>query len=78
MELDWSPQEEAFRKEVRTFIAEELTDEVMGGKDAVRGVGGRERRILREGRPARPGRSRGADGKTGVRVVQVVNPETHP
>ena len=30
MELDWTPQEEAFRQEVRKFIEEELTDEVKG------------------------------------------------
>jgi len=30
MQLDWSPKEEAFRDEVREFIAKELTDEVKG------------------------------------------------
>ncbi len=30
MEFDWSPEEEAFRQEVRKFLAEELTDEVRG------------------------------------------------
>ncbi len=30
MEFDWSPEEEEFRQEVRTFLAEELTDEVRG------------------------------------------------
>ncbi len=30
MQLDWTPQEEAFRQEVREFIAAELTDEVKG------------------------------------------------
>ncbi|MDP7572598.1 MAG: acyl-CoA dehydrogenase family protein, partial [Myxococcota bacterium] len=30
MEFDWSPQEEAFRQEVREFLAKELTDEVRG------------------------------------------------
>ena len=30
MEFDWSPEEEAFRQEVRVFLAEELTDEVRG------------------------------------------------
>ncbi len=30
MELDWSPEEEAFRQEVRDFIAKEATDEVKG------------------------------------------------
>ncbi len=30
MEFDWSPEEEAFRQEVRKFLAAELTDEVRG------------------------------------------------
>ena len=30
MEFDWSPEEEAFRQEVRKFLADELTDEVRG------------------------------------------------
>ena len=30
MEFDWSPEEEAFRDEVREFLAKELTDEVRG------------------------------------------------
>ena len=30
MDLDWTPAEEAFRQEVRDFIAKELTDEVKG------------------------------------------------
>jgi alkylation response protein AidB-like acyl-CoA dehydrogenase len=30
MEFDWSPEEEAFRGEVREFLAQELTDEVRG------------------------------------------------
>ena len=30
MELDWSPQETAFRQEVQEFLAAELTDEVQG------------------------------------------------
>ena len=30
MEFDWSPEEEAFRQEVREFLAKELTDEVRG------------------------------------------------
>ena len=30
MDFDWSPEEEAFRKEVREFLAKELTDEVAG------------------------------------------------
>jgi len=30
MEFDWSPEEEAFRQEVRGFLAQELSDEVRG------------------------------------------------
>ena len=30
MDFDWSPEEEAFRDEVREFLAKELTDEVAG------------------------------------------------
>jgi alkylation response protein AidB-like acyl-CoA dehydrogenase len=30
MDFDWSPEEEAFRQEVRAFIAENLTDDVRG------------------------------------------------
>ncbi|MDP7572150.1 MAG: acyl-CoA dehydrogenase family protein, partial [Myxococcota bacterium] len=30
MDFDWSPEEEAFRGEVREFIAKELTAEVQG------------------------------------------------
>jgi len=30
MQFDWSPEEEAFRQEVRQFLADELTDEVRG------------------------------------------------
>ncbi len=30
MEFDWSPEEEAFRQEIREFLAKELTDEVRG------------------------------------------------
>ena len=30
MDFDWSPEEEAFREEVRAFLAENLTDEVRG------------------------------------------------
>ena len=30
MQFDWSPEEEAFRQEVRAFLAKELTDEVRG------------------------------------------------
>ena len=30
MELDWTPEEETFRQEVREFIANELTAEVKG------------------------------------------------
>jgi alkylation response protein AidB-like acyl-CoA dehydrogenase len=30
MDLDWSPEEESFRQEVRDFLAQELTEEVAG------------------------------------------------
>ncbi|NQX90061.1 MAG: acyl-CoA dehydrogenase family protein, partial [Halioglobus sp.] len=30
MELDWSPEEAAFRQDVRAFLDKELTDEVAG------------------------------------------------
>ncbi len=30
MEFDWSPEEDAFRQEIREFIAKELTDEARG------------------------------------------------
>ena len=30
MEFDWSPEEEAFRQEVREFLSKELTDDVRG------------------------------------------------
>ena len=30
MQLDWTPEEEAFRQEVQAFLAKELTDQVRG------------------------------------------------
>ncbi len=30
MEFDWSPEEEAFRQEIREFLSKELTDEIRG------------------------------------------------